>query len=107
MQEEQARSSAGPGGPDRLTTIRARIDELASLNRQLESARATGRRVRIVIVLIILLVVGGYTLTVYNAVKKFDQESSRRRLRPGRSTAAGDYGRPRRDASEAAPGVPG
>jgi len=60
MPGEQPKQGAGGGGPDRLSEIQARIDELTKLTQQYEVARIAARRTRTCITILILLIALGF-----------------------------------------------
>jgi hypothetical protein len=74
MTEDQANSSAGSGGADRIAALGAKLEGLGSLFGQLEDARAAARRTRVGVVLVILLVFLGYGLVIYRTFTGIDKE---------------------------------
>lgn len=73
---EQTKQSTGSGGPDRLASVKTRVDELGSLNRQLQEARITGRRVRFMIGVVILVVFVGYGVVIFNMIRDLTKNKS-------------------------------
>lgn len=71
MPGEQPKQGAGSGGPDRLSEIQARIDELTKLVRQYEAARIAGRRTRTGISIVILLIVLGFAAVLISTAYSF------------------------------------
>ncbi len=71
MQGEQEREGAGP---DRLAKLKDRVDELGRMQLQFQEARSAGRRTRIGIVIVIILVFIGYGVAWYRTWHRFDQD---------------------------------
>ena len=67
-------SGAGSGGSDRLGGLKAKVAGLSGLLVQLDAARASARRTRVGIVIVILLVFLGYGFVMYSAGKTFIQQ---------------------------------
>ena len=69
MQGEQANEGAGSGDADRMTELKGKVDTLGRLFIQLEDVRTASRRTRMGVIIVILLVLLGYGLYIYSAVK--------------------------------------
>ena len=71
MPGELPKQGAGSGGPDRLSEIQARIDELTKLTQQYEVARIAARRTRTGISIVILLIVLGFAFVLMSTAYSF------------------------------------
>ena len=71
MPGEQPKQGAGSGGPDRLSEIQARIDELTKLTQQYEVARIAARRTRMGISIVILLIALGFAAVLISTAYSF------------------------------------
>jgi hypothetical protein len=71
MAGEQPKQDAPSGGPDRLSDIQARIDGLTKLTQQYEAARIAGRRTRMGISIVILLIVLGFAAVLISTGYSF------------------------------------
>ena len=71
MAGEQPKQGAPSGGPDRLSEIQARIDELTKLNQQYEAARIAARRTRMGISIVILLIALGFAAVLISTFYSF------------------------------------
>jgi hypothetical protein len=71
MPEERSKQSAGSSGPDRLSEIQGRIDELAKLTQQYEMARLAGQRTRMGISIVILLIMLGFGVVLLSTAYSF------------------------------------
>jgi flagellar basal body-associated protein FliL len=71
MPGEQPKQGAGSGGPDRLSEIQARVDELTKLTQQYEVARIAARRTRTGITIVILLIALGFAAVLISTAYSF------------------------------------
>jgi len=60
-------------GADRLARLKERLDDLSRMLDQFQEARRAGRRTRVGIVIVIVLVMLGYGLVIYRSVAPFDR----------------------------------
>ena len=71
MQEERTNAGAGSGGPNRLEGLKDKVNALGRLYGDLRAAQVTGRRTRIGVMIIIILVILAYGVAIYSAGKRF------------------------------------
>jgi hypothetical protein len=78
MPGEQPKQGAASGGPDRLSEIQARIEELTKLNRQYEAARIAARRTRMGVSIVVVLIVLGFAAVLISTAYNFWNSTTER-----------------------------
>jgi hypothetical protein len=68
MQGEQPKKDVGPGSPNQLAGLKARLDEMSKLVADVQAARSSGTRVRVGITVVLLALVLGFVWHMYDYV---------------------------------------
>lgn len=71
MQGEQPKQEVGGGSSNQLAGLKARLDEMSRLLAEMQAARSSGTRVRVGIMVVLLAVVLGFVLHMYNFVRQY------------------------------------
>ncbi len=70
---EPVNVGAGSGGPERLASIQAKVDEVSSLYKKVHAARSANRTARVVVVIAILVVVISFAIALVSFVYNYDK----------------------------------